>query len=363
MHMLRNGIMTPVLTMVSLAGAARPTAAQPAADPAKSTAPPSTPAATVQPAAARGPAPVIREDVRALHNGALAAFLKGDTASAYEGFLAAWSLQRIPKVAGNLGRTELALGKHCAAVEHLTIYLTEEKNIAGDDEKRARAELTQARARAGALRVDVAAGAAVSVDGTRVGTAPLPEDLCVEPGRRKIEARSGALVASREVDVGTGEPTRVRLDLAAPATPPPPADSLEHGQWVRQPDAAGGGPSGARTVFLVGGLALGGAAVGVGAGLVIAAEVVKGQARSTRNSIVDDDCVKYAAECAAGNELWHRHAAFGNTGVGLLIGGGVVAAASVVVFTVTRPKEGQARTTIAPSVGPGNAGLVVHHTW
>lgn len=342
MHMLRNGIMTPVLTMALLAGAACPAAAQP---------PP------------HAPALVIREDVRALHNGALAALLKGDTDSAYKGFLAAWSLQRIPKVAGNLGRAELALGKHCAAVEHLGIYLTEEKNIAGDDEKKARAELAQAKARVGALRVDVAAGAAVSVDGTQAGTAPLPEDLCVESGRHKIEARSGALVASRDVDVGTGAPTRVKLDLAAPATTPAPGGLLEHGQWSRQPDAAGGRPSGARTAVLAGGLALGGAAVAAGAGLVIAAEVLKGQARSTRAEIEGNDCASHADRCTRVNGLWHQHETFGNAGVGLLIGGGVVAAASALVFTVTRPKEGPSRTTIAPSVGPGNAGLVVHHTW
>src|SRR5690348_11404031 len=66
-------------------------------------------------ASATTAAPPVREDARRLHTEALASFRAGEFQKAYAGFIEAWNLQglpRIPRIAGNLGRAELKVGKH-----------------------------------------------------------------------------------------------------------------------------------------------------------------------------------------------------------------------------------------------------------
>src|SRR4051812_35204786 len=57
---------------------------------------------------------------------------QGDTARAYTLLVKAWSLKRHFQVAANLGLTELDLGKHRDAAEHLAYFLREATSVSAE---------------------------------------------------------------------------------------------------------------------------------------------------------------------------------------------------------------------------------------
>lgn len=167
-------------------------------------------------------APTIRDDVRKLHNDALLALKRNQVEAAYKGFLEAWTLQKIPRIAGNLGRAELKLGKHRDAAEHLALFLRESRDLGDEERKELEAQLAEAKAHVGVVRVAVAQdGAEVWVDGTAAGTAPLVHEIYLAPGRHTVEARHAGTLVKKDFDAQPGAVLTVRLDAA----PPPPASS------------------------------------------------------------------------------------------------------------------------------------------
>jgi hypothetical protein len=223
------------------AAQAPPAAAEPgqgtppaAAEPGQGTTPAAvepeqgTPPAAAEPGQGTTPAgPAVREEAKKRHNEALASLRASRTQEAYEGFVEAWNLQglpRVPRIAGNLGRAELELGKHRDAAEHLAFFLREEKGLSDENRKDVSRRLAEAKSKIGTLQVEVLpAGAEVYVDGARAGTSPLEVEIYVEPGRRKVEARLGARRTSREYNVAAGATATVQLDLSpeVPSSPPP----------------------------------------------------------------------------------------------------------------------------------------------
>jgi hypothetical protein len=111
--------------------------------------------------------------------------------------------------------TELQLGQHRGAAEHLSFALREGPQIGGDELRRMQAMLDEARKHVGALDVDVSRpGAEVLVDRKPVGTSPLPQAIFVTPGTQEIEARlPGYSPARATVEVGSGESRAVVLTL------------------------------------------------------------------------------------------------------------------------------------------------------
>ena len=144
-------------------------------------------------------------DPRDVYRGAVNAFKTGDYPTAYEGFSAIWAVDKKPKVAGNLGRTELKLKKYCAAVEHLTYFLDEQKDLPPDDRTEMERLRTTARWSTMAVQLDVRPDAAeVFVDGASVGKSPLGRNLCLDPGNHKLEARLAERQATANVHAAPG---------------------------------------------------------------------------------------------------------------------------------------------------------------
>ncbi len=152
-------------------------------------------------------------DIRDVYRDAVAAYKAGDYPVAYRGFAGVWSVEKKPKVAGNLGRTELKLKKYCGAVEHLTLFLAGQADLPPDE----RAEVERLRDRARwsttTLQVTTQAGAEILVDDTSVGKAPIGKDLCLDPGKHKVEARVGDRKVSVDVYAAPGGKITKKLDV------------------------------------------------------------------------------------------------------------------------------------------------------
>jgi tetratricopeptide (TPR) repeat protein len=128
--------------------------------------------------------------------------------------LEAFELSRSYDVAAALGQSELALGRHRDAAEHLEFAL---RNFPPSEslsfKAKARRALASARERVAAARVVTEPqGAEVLVDGKVVGTTPLEAELFLDPGRHTIEARlpSGA-TESQTVEVAAGAQYDINL--------------------------------------------------------------------------------------------------------------------------------------------------------
>jgi len=305
----------------------------------------------------RPPSSPVKPEAKRAHNEALASLRKGDFETAYSGFTEAWSLQglpRVPRIAGNLGRAELALGKYRDAAEHLAYFLREEPELSERDKYNFVHLLTEAKARVGMLRVEVVeTGAEIFVDGKSVGTSPGTSELYVEPGQRKIDAKLGELSATKSLDVRAGTMKTVRFELAQPEPRvlPPTADT---------PAAK---PARSRLPgFVLGGVGVIGLATG--AGLLAAYAGKRGEAEA-----LHDDIAKAGAHCQPGPAA-HASCAtlegtareadmFRGAGTALLIGGGLVAAAGGAYLLWARKATTQGNKVQVNVVASGAGGALL----
>ncbi len=155
------------------------------------------PLAVTMPAAAQSPetppiaptsAPASERDVRTLYKDAVVAFKGGDYPLAYQGFLKVWEIEKKPKVAGNLGRAELKVGKYCGAVEHLRLFLDAEKDLPAEDRSALEQLVSEARAWLGAAEAVRRLG--LSGGSYRRAAAPVATPDAIAALRAVLEGRS-----------------------------------------------------------------------------------------------------------------------------------------------------------------------------
>jgi hypothetical protein len=173
-------------------------------------------------------------------------------------------LEPHPGSLANWGETEVELGDLLAGLAHLRQSL---QMLEASDARRVLVQrhIDEVYAKTGHITVQTRAGAAVSVDGSARGPAPLSDPIDVLAGKRVVEASLDGQVAHREIDVASGVVTDVTLPLPekapalappAPAPPelsvPPPAPSPPPNSWWTAPRIVG---------------------LGLGAGAVVAAGV------------------------------------------------------------------------------------------
>lgn len=143
-----------------------------------------------------------------------AALKAGRHEEAYEKFQQAWQLKKHFQLAANLGAVELWLGKHRDAAEHLAYFMREAPDGFQEERQQVEQMFAEARQHVGALKIQVEDGAEVFVDSRSMGTAPLEQELFVEPGRRVVEARREGFERARaDVEASAGASQEVRIAL------------------------------------------------------------------------------------------------------------------------------------------------------
>lgn len=212
--------------------------------------------------------PSDHEAKRAAYREGYAAVRAENWPTAYDIFVRLWKEERRFDVALNLGQAEFQLGKYRDAAEHLAFAAA--RIPLGEKPERAEriAEaLRIVKEKVGSLTITVdRPGATIAIDGEPVGTAPIAEELFVDPGVRVIEASlEGYQGAKRELEVVAGKTYDIALALepkteaqgpatSAAAVPPPASPPTRSSAPVAAAEPTG------RTIALIGGLTLTGAA-------------------------------------------------------------------------------------------------------
>ncbi|HEX3852620.1 MAG TPA: tetratricopeptide repeat protein, partial [Polyangiaceae bacterium] len=207
------------------------------------------------------------------------AFNEGKYTDALRIYDEAWQLKQSPDIAANLAQTEAELGKHRDAAEHFAFALAHLLPSSTDEQKKALAEgLEIEKKDVGTLHVTLEpADAALNVDDAPV-TLPTNGDIYVEPGDHHASVtRDGYQLNQQTVHVSKGgaRVLWIRLEPADGATAAP-TSSAETGtnlsaesppESTNRPSIADSGGSSGRSLvpaFVGGGVAVVGAAAGIG---------------------------------------------------------------------------------------------------
>jgi hypothetical protein len=327
------------------------------------------------------PAPksdVQTDRARELHKQADELFSKRQFDKARAAYLAAWALKTHWQIAASLGDTELRLGLHRDAAEHLTAMIAmyppdEDKKTLSD----AKAMLEKAKAKIGTVTLaSNVEGADVSVNGTVIGKTPLRDPIYLDPGSHNIEVKKVGFVSkSQAVVAAAGKAERLDVQLEAEntgsGTPAPDPKNVgakdpkkQNGGQTPDPDPVPPPDSGKSVPLLVTGGILAGAGVVVGATLL----GLGASRASERDDMVASlggpspcgEGTPHSSACAEITSLDDDYVAF-SIGGGVALGVGAALGIATLIYGVvpSGTSDDQARTFILPVVTKDTAGIVV----
>jgi hypothetical protein len=159
-----------------------------------------------------------------LFNEAVAASERGDFAAALSSFQASYGLNPLPDLLYNIGMCHKALADVPAAANAFREYVAAVGgNLSPDDRAEFDVLLAELVPQVGRVVVEgLPAGAAVNIDGTEVGTAPIAGWVAVSPGRHRVGATlEGFSPFSSEIDVAAGQTITLSASLVAVVPPGP----------------------------------------------------------------------------------------------------------------------------------------------
>ncbi len=281
---------------------------------------------------------------------------------AYSFYRDAWNLKKSYDIAGNLGAVELAINMPRDAAEHLLHSLRQfPANGKPEARDKTRQRFDEAVKQIGTLVIKVNVdGADILIDGKSVGKAPLEQEVFVDPGGRRIEARFEGYEPTYQVlQVGKSSTHQVSLKLKKTPPPQPPVTvTPTRPSWI--------------VPVIVVGSSLTVASIATGFGLM-AASATKGS--DADGLLVDIQAKAHANNrtppcpgddrCAGLKDLRSDHDTFHNVAIGTFVLGGVFAATTVSSVLLLRPKRSSAESDVrvAPAVGPTSQGLLVTGTF
>ncbi|WP_438041678.1 PEGA domain-containing protein [Sorangium sp. So ce128] len=371
--MMTSRSLAVVLTVATLMTDPGIAAAQPAAPPvAPGTAPASPDAA---------------KRAEALVDKAKSLYLEGKYQEAEASLLVAWELNPTFDVAYNLGNTEYQLKKHREAAQYLSFALRHWPLLKGVAKLKPNAEkwLAESRAQVGSLKVSVTvAGAEVLVDGKAVGKAPLEDEVFVDPGEHRVEARHlDYEPASQTVSVAKGATAEVKLPMALAKS------EAQVGQTAGGASGAGAGagapvaqqPPGApieplppppkRSWMPV--IALGAASavgLGVGIGMTVASNNASADGHAQADAILKagggcpDAPAAYSQACSDLRSTASRVDTFGRAATVAYTASGVLAIAAVTYALWPRSgTKASGKVRVLPETQVGYGGIVMQGAW
>jgi Tfp pilus assembly protein PilF len=150
-------------------------------------------------------------------------FDKGQYEQARASFLQAYALKKHPAVLLNLAWSCLKGGHTLEAERYFKQFQAESKEATEKQRTDAAEGLAQARAKLGRIEISAPAGTEATIDGERVGTTPIADQISVEAGAHTIKFRgSDGATETESVNVLGGEKVVARAThISVPAAPPP----------------------------------------------------------------------------------------------------------------------------------------------
>jgi hypothetical protein len=321
---------------------------------------------------------------------------KGDFEQARVSFLQAYALKKHPAVLLNLAWSCVKSGHALEAEKYFKQFLAEGKDITDKQRADANDGLTQSHSKLGRIDIVATAGTEVTVDGEKVGTAPLSDPVSVEAGAHTVkfkgpdggtDTQSVTVLGGEKATAHFGKAGGATAAVTTPATTPstepatiPPAtepatDETKPPESHPPPGAESHGTSPlSPPATLWPAIVLGVVAVGsfVGAGVMIGFKnQAQNQANATALQIVNHGggsgtcstpiASNFQQACAAystDNNQVNQDATAGN----LLAGVGVAATVGFVVYWLLADKGGSShaaitRPVLTPVVGRSLSGL------
>jgi flagellar basal body-associated protein FliL len=148
-------------------------------------------------------------------------------------FLQAYALKKHPTVLLNLAWSCLKSGHSLEAERYFKQFLSDGKDVTDKQRADANDGLNQAHGKIGRIDVSAPAGTEITIDGDRLGSAPLPEPVAVEPGAHTLTFKGAdSATETQSVTVLGGEKAVARFgrsggSAAAPLPPSPPPSAPE----------------------------------------------------------------------------------------------------------------------------------------
>jgi hypothetical protein len=148
---------------------------------------------------------------------------RGNFTEALGRFQSAYAAYPSPKLWFNIGQAERDLGRHVDAMQAFERFLSEARDAPSGTLGEAHRSMNELRLKLGHITISCAThGAIVSVDGTRVGTTPLPGPLWLEPGTHQIGVGRYDLVpAVQRIEVVPGREATTTFQLHVAEAKPP----------------------------------------------------------------------------------------------------------------------------------------------
>jgi hypothetical protein len=346
---------------------------------------------------------------------------KGEFEQARAAFLQAYALKKHPAVLLNLAWSCLKSGHALEAERYFKQFLVEGKDITDKQRSDASDGLAQTHAKLGRIEVVAPAGTEVTIDGEKVGTAPLGEPVSVEAGAHTVKLHTtDGTTDTESVSVLGGEKATARFSrpagappaaaaapppTSAPPPPPPesepaapPATAEPPAEPAPEPAQKEPAPAHAGKSFVPDNMApvyVGGVLTLAGAGVAIGMLVAKGQAQNRADStaaLIRSNAGQHAscspptydasvvahptttqqqnlsAACAAftsDNNDVDTDALIGNIAVGV----GAAALVGTIIYWIASDKRedtehtAKATTVVTPVIGPSTGGLSISGTF
>ncbi|WP_441292518.1 hypothetical protein ACSRUE_20895 [Sorangium sp. KYC3313] len=308
------------------------------------------------------------------------AFARGEKArragrwqDAEAAYRAAWKADPRPEFAGELGLSELALGRPRDAAEHLRESLVYPETLQPAAQRRFRAGLEKAEREVSFATVAVSRPEAeVFIDGQSIGRGQGMYFVYLDPGRHEARGTlEGYVDDVYPFEAERGRESMVGLHLEPkpppPAAPPPVASASIVAPVAPAPAATPGGPS-AGTVFRVGGIALASAGIALGTGFVVAAAVRDGDAEAQAAQIRERNgaaaCLSkaYAEPCGVLREMIDARDTLKAAAWGSFIGAGVAGAVALSSL-LWAPEPGKRAVRAAPFAAAHGGGVIFSGSW
>lgn len=265
----------------------------------------------------------------------------GEDAKAFGYFNRAYEISRTPRAAAQLGLNEAVLNRNADAQRHLSEALS--GNDAWVDQNRALLERTRETIRTRLGKIELHGLPSDATFGLANGsTEPVPADgvIWVEPGSLSLKLaapRHATITKDAVVTAGGAVAIDLSLPVAAAESPTPgtpTAAVTETKEGGNAPSSSGGftqsTDADSRSGLRIGGVITAGAGAAIGVvGLILYLD-----GRSKLNGIESDALAKRPYNPSNGN-----YQTFGNTGLGMLIGGVVAAGAGVALYLFGRGGE------------------------
>jgi hypothetical protein len=208
-----------------------------------------TPCAFAAPAAAQsGAEDATTAMARARFKEGVEFYDKGEYEQARASFLQAYALKKHPAVLLNLAWSCVKSGHVLEGKKYFEQFLADGKEITDKQRADANDGLNQARGKLGRIDIQATAGTEVTVDGEKVGTAPLSDPVSVEAGAHTVKFKGpDGSTDTQSVSVLGGQKAVAKFPQGgtppAPAPVPTPPASTGGGSSTPPPDTSSPPPS------------------------------------------------------------------------------------------------------------------------